>query len=199
MKSSLPWQFILFLSSPTYPLHLTPDNIRSSWCGPTALLWHLEGFRHLWAFFQRAYFWDPVSLSCLSSPSGWCHGQSRDWWRMEGGEALPIRGVTTLFGQWLVWFMIPWRQDEEGERVLLSFYFRTNICAGALDPVHTNPPQELSTISVLSLFSSFSFAFKHEEAHLYFKKKTKAYQCLQTNVLSLVLFFLCDPLPNFYV
>lgn len=168
MKSFLQWQFIFFLRSQTYTLHLIPGT-----SSPTSQAC-TERFVAFWrelkaqalvatCFLTENLLLGPYfSFLPLSFPSAdmitrW-YG---DWWRMEEGKAMPIPGVTTLVDT--DWFG-PWYPEaRRKERSGWCFYFCFRI-------VHANSPQKLSTIFNFTLHWLFLL-------------------CLQTWGSSLVFFF----------
>ena len=165
----------------------------------------IKGFRHQWPCisFHSAYFWGPVSLSCLSLPAGAkLIVREKQGLMQDGGRGKP-RPYLSDCPLGTMSSFVHGSLKPGGKREVLSFSFLKPVSRPELGILSNQPPGTFSQLfSVLSSTWLFLLCRQSKFICTYKKKKKKRLNLtsLQTNVLSWVLlsFFLCDPLPDFW-
>ena len=108
----------------------------------------IKGFRHQWPCisFHSAYFWGPVSLSCLSLPPGAKlilrekQGLMEDGWRGKPRPDLSDCPLGTMSS------FVHGSLKPGGKREVLPFFFSTPVSRPELGILSNQPPGTFSTI-----------------------------------------------------
>lgn len=133
----------------------------------------IKGFRHQWPCisFHSAYFWGPVSLSCLSLPPGAKlilrekQGLMEDGWRGKPRPDLSDCPLGTMSS------FVHGSLKPGGKREVLSFSFLHQSLSQSLGSYQTNP-QELSQLfSILSSTWLFLLCLQTWVSSFVLKKK----------------------------